>query len=463
MSGKSGLTGENLHRGLQERHMQLIAIGGAIGVGLFLGSGSAIKTAGPSLILTYLLGGVVIYFMMRALGEIAVQYPVAGSFSAYANHFLGPQWGYITGWTYWFMWITTGMAEITAVGVYCTYWWPWMPQWIPALASLVLMTGINLVAVKAYGEVEFWFALIKVVVIVVMIVIGTGIILFGIGNNGVATGISNLYSLPGGFFPNGLTGMALAMGMVMFAFNGVELVGVTAGEAADPERSIPGAIKKIMWRILIFYVGALVVIMSIYPWNQLTGGGSPFVMVFQGLGIASAAGIINFVVLTAACSSCNSGIFSNGRMLYNLALQGRAPTYFSKVSSNKVPARGIVCSAFVMLIGVLLNYKLPGQVFLIVTSLGAFAAVWVWGTILVIQMISRKGMTPAQVAALKFPMLFYPWGNYIALAGFLGVLVLLAINPDTRIAMIVGPLWLAALFVVYRLCGWHKADKKLEG
>ena len=455
----SSETDEHLKRGLEDRHIPLIAVGGAIGVGLFLGSSTAIKTAGPALMLSYLAGGLVLYFMMRSLGEIAVQYPVSGSFSAYANMFMGAKAGYITGWTYWFMWIVTGMAEITAVGVYCTFWWPDLPQWIPALAALVCMTTINLIAVNLFGEFEFWFAMIKVAVILTMIALGAGIILFGLGHDGVPTGVSNLYALQGGFMPNGISGVVLALSMVMFAFVGIELVGVTAGEAANPERTIPSAINKVLWRILIFYIGALFVIMSIFPWNEIGSKGSPFVLTFETLGIDKAAAFINFVVLTAALSSCNSGIFSNGRMLYNLARQKRGPACFDSVSSHRVPARGIVASSAVMMVGVLLNYVLPEQVFIIVTSVATFAGVWIWGTIFVIQIKARKQMTAEQVAGLKYPSPWFPYTNYIGLAFMAFIYVVLCIDGSTRIAMIVGPLWIALLLVVYYAVGWNKTDK----
>lgn len=462
MSRKDGLH-EDLHRGLKERHIQLIALGGAIGVGLFLGSASAIKTAGPALMLSYLIGGIIIFFIMRALGEVAVAYPVSGSFSAYANRFLGPLAGYITGWMYWFMWVVTCMAEITAVGVYMQFWFPEFPQWIPALAALVIMTMVNLIAVEAYGEFEFWFALIKVVTIVVMIVAGLAMIIFGLGNNGVAIGIANLWS-HGGFFVKGLPGMVLALVMVMFAYLGIELVGVTAGEAKDPEKTLPAAIDKVFWRILIFYVGALFVIMSLYPWNQLGTIGSPFVLTFEKLGVRAAAGIINFVILTAALSSCNSGIFSTGRMLYNLSLQGRAPEFFGKLSSRKVPMNGILVSSLFLLIGVVLNYLVPGKVFTYVTSIGTFGALWVWAIIVLVQMKFRQGLTPAEQARLKYPMPGYPYVNWLCLAFLVFVAAVMCFDPDTLVAMIVGPIWLALLVGTYYLLGWNKAaGKESEG
>jgi AAT family amino acid transporter len=454
MSQKNGLQ-EDLHRGLQERHIQLIALGGAIGVGLFLGSATAIKTAGPALMLSYLLGGIIIFYIMRALGEVAVAYPVSGSFSAYANRFLGPLAGYITGWTYWFMWVVTCMAEITAVGVYMQFWFPDIPQWVPALAALVCMTLVNLIAVEAYGEFEFWFALIKVITILIMIVVGLGMILFGIGNNGIPIGISNLWAFDG-FFAKGIPGMIMALVMVMFAYLGIELVGVTAGEAKDPEKTLPAAIDKVFWRILIFYIGALFVIMSLYPWNQLGSIGSPFVLTFEKLGIRAAAGIINFVVLTAALSSCNSGIFSTGRMLYNLSLQGRAPKFFGQLSNRKVPMNGIVFSAVLLLIGVVLNYVVPGKVFTYVTSVGTFAALWVWAVIILVQMKFRQELTDEQRSNLKYPMPGYPVINWVCLAFLAFVAIVMCFDSDTMVAMIVGPIWLLLLCGTYYIFGWNK-------
>lgn len=290
---------DQLHRGLEERHINLMALGATIGVGLFLGSATAIRTAGPAILLTYLLGGIVIFLIMRALGEMAITNPVAGAFSRYARDYLGPFAGYLTGWTYWFVWIVTCMAEITAVAVYMHMWFPDVPNWIWVFISLAMMGAVNFIAVKLYGEFEFWFALIKIVTIVLMIIGGGLMITLGLGNGGVATGISNLWA-HGGFMPHGLSGVIGALPIVMFAYLGVEMLGLTAGEARNPEKSLTKAVNSVFWRVLIFYIGALFVIMSIYPWDQIGTQGSPFVMTFSRLGIPAAAGIINFVVLTAA-------------------------------------------------------------------------------------------------------------------------------------------------------------------
>lgn len=447
-----------LHRGLEERHIALMSLGAAIGVGLFLGSASAIKLAGPAIILAYAIGGLIIYLIMRALGEMAIKNPVAGSFSRYASEFIGPLAGYITGWNYWFLWIATCMAEITAVGIYMQFWYPDTAQWAWALAALVIMTTINFLAVKAYGELEFWFSLIKIVTIIVMIVLGFGMIFFGIGNAGDAIGFSNLFS-HGGFFPNGISGVILSFQMVMFAYLGIEMLGVTAGEVKNPEKSLKRAINTVFYRIMLFYVLALTVILSITPWDQMTGEDSPFVMMFDRIGIPGAAGIIQFVVLTAALSSCNSGIFSTGRMLFNLAQQGESPKRFGRVTKTGVPGTAIIVSAIVLLFGVYLNYMEAEKVFTYVTSVATFGALWTWGTILVTQICSRKKMSLEEKQGLTYKMPFFPLTSYFALAFLVFVMVVLGFSPDTRIALIVGPIWIILLVVLYYATGLHKRKK----
>lgn len=447
-----------LHRGLEERHIALMSLGAAIGVGLFLGSASAIKLAGPAIILAYAIGGLIIYLIMRALGEMAIKNPVAGSFSRYASEFISPLAGYITGWNYWFLWIATCMAEITAVGIYMQFWYPDTAQWAWALAALVVMTTINFLAVKAYGELEFWFALIKIVTIIVMIVLGFGMIFFGIGNAGDAVGFSNLFSHDG-FFPNGISGVILSFQMVMFAYLGIEMLGVTAGEVKNPEKSLKRAINTVFYRIMLFYVLALTVILSITPWDQMTGENSPFVMMFDRIGIPGAAGIIQFVVLTAALSSCNSGIFSTGRMLFNLAQQGESPKSFGRVTKNGVPGTAIIVSAVVLLFGVYLNYMEADKVFTYVTSVATFGALWTWGTILVTQICSRKKMSLEEKQGLTFKMPFFPITSYLALAFLVFVMVVLGFSPDTRIALIVGPIWIILLVVLYYATGLHKRKR----
>ncbi|UCO99680.1 amino acid permease [Metapseudomonas lalkuanensis] len=439
---------ESLHRDLGERHIRLMALGACIGVGLFLGSAKAIQMAGPAIMLSYIIGGLAILVIMRALGEMAVHNPVAGSFSRYAQDYLGPLAGFLTGWNYWFLWLVTCVAEITAVAIYMGVWFPELPRWIWALAALISMGGVNLIAVRAFGEFEFWFALIKIVTIVAMVVAGTGMIVFGLGNHGIATGISNLWE-HGGFMPNGVQGVLMSLQMVMFAYLGVEMIGLTAGEAKNPQKTIPQAIGSVFWRILLFYVGALFVILSIYPWNEIGSQGSPFVMTFESLGIKTAAGIINFVVITAALSSCNGGIFSTGRMLYSLAQQGQAPRAFA-VTSNGVPRRALLVSGVALLLGVLANYLVPEKVFVWVTSIATFGAIWTWAMILLAQMKFRRSLTPAEQDKLQYRMWLFPLSSYLAMAFLVLVVGLMAYFPDTRVALYVGPAFLVLLVVLYK-------------
>jgi len=448
-----------LQRGLEERHITLMALGSAIGVGLFLGSASTIQLAGPGILLAYIFCGLIIFFIMRALGEMGIQNPVAGSFSQYARDYLGNLPGFITGWNYWFLWTVTCMAELTAVGIYMGFWYPDIPQWVWALSALVIMMVVNFLSVKAFGELEFWFALIKIVAIIFMIVVGFAMILFGLGNGGIATGISNLWN-HGGLLPNGTTGVFMSLQMVMFAFLGVEMIGVTAGEAKNPEKTLAKAIDTVFWRILIFYVGALFVIMSIYPWTEIGVNGSPFVLTFDKIGIPAAAGIINFVVLTAALSSCNGGLFSTGRMLFNLAENGEAPKLFAKINKNGVPSYAIIATSGVLLIGVVLNYLVPAKVFAWVTSISTFGAIWTWAMILLSQLKFRKTLSSVEKANLNFKMPLYPLSSYFSLAFLVLVLGLMAYFPDTRIALIVGPAFIAILVGAYYAAGFNIKYKK---
>lgn len=439
---------QQLRRGLKERHIGLIALGGSVGVGLFLGSAAAIQVAGPALLVSYCIGGIVVFYLLRALGEVAVAYPVAGSFTSYAHAYLGPLAGYLTGWTYWFMWVVTGMAEITAVGIYVHYWLPALPQWIPALLAVVIMTGANLSAVGIYGEFEFWFALIKVIAIIALILGGLAMIMFGVGNGGLPVGIDNLW-LYGGFFPQGIAGTIGALVMVLFSYVGIEIIGITAGEARDPSKTLPAAIDKVFWRIVLFYIGSLYVIMSICPWPELAQGGSPFVLIFEKLGIVNAAGIMNFVVLSAALSACNSGVFSTGRMLYTLAVQGEAPAFLGRLNRNQVPVYGVLVSAACLLAGVVLNYLMPAKVFVYVTSIGTFACLWVWAVIFIVQLIFRRSLSADEINKLVYPMPGHPISGVVCLLVLLLVAVMMSLDDDTRLALLIGPLWLLGLIILY--------------
>ncbi|AJC67359.1 MULTISPECIES: proline-specific permease ProY [Dickeya] len=439
-----------LKRGLSTRHIRFIALGSAIGTGLFYGSASAIQMAGPSVLLAYLIGGVFAYIIMRALGEMSVNNPQASSFSRYARDYLGPLAGYITGWTYCFEMLIVAIADVTAFGIYMGVWFPEVPHWIWVLSVVLIIGAINLMNVKVFGELEFWFSFFKVATIVVMIVAGIGIIVWGIGNGGEPTGIHNLWS-NGGFFSNGVIGMILSLQMVMFAYGGVEIIGITAGEAKEPHKSIPRAINSVPWRILVFYVGTLFVIMSIYPWNQVGTNGSPFVLTFQHMGITAAAGILNFVVITASLSAINSDVFGVGRMLHGMAEQGHAPQVFARLSRRGTPWVTVVVMVMALLVAVYLNYIMPEKVFLVIASLATFATVWVWIMILCSQIAFRRRLNREQVNALAFPL---PGGAATAVVGvvFLVFIIgLIGYFPDTRIALYAGMAWILLLLASYAL------------
>jgi AAT family amino acid transporter/D-serine/D-alanine/glycine transporter len=439
----------DLSRNLRDRHIQLIALGGTIGVGLFLGSAKAIHKAGPGLLLAYAIGGIAIFLIMRALGELLTYRPVAGSFAVYADEFCGPFAGFVTGWSYWFMWVATAMAELTAIGIYVRFWLPDIPQWLPGLVTLVALYGVNRLAVRVFGELEFWFALIKVVTIVALIVGGLFVIVFHVGELGATASFSNLWTHKG-FLPYGIVGVLLTLQMVTFAYQGVELIGVTAGEAENPEVVLPKATNGITYRILIFYIGALVVIMSLVPWTDLDPDTSPFVFVFEKMNVPAAAAIINLVVITAATSSCNSGIFSTGRMLYSLAQRGQAPAGLARLNAGHVPANGITVSVAVMLIGVGVNYAVPAKAFIWITSIAVVGTLWTWGIIMISHLKYRLAVQAGRVRAATFRMPGAPYSNWLVLLFLAGVTAMLWPDADNRVALYVAPFWFGLLGLMYQ-------------
>ncbi|EFQ65588.1 aromatic amino acid permease [Pseudomonas fluorescens WH6] len=446
---------KGLKRGLTARHIRFMALGSAIGTGLFYGSASAIQMAGPAVLLAYLIGGAAVFMVMRALGEMAVHNPVAGSFGHYASTYLGPMAGFILGWTYAFEMIIVCLADVTAFGIYMGFWFPEVARWVWVLGIVFLIGGLNLCNVKVFGEMEFWLSLLKVGAIVAMILGGFGIMLFGIHSAGEtqASGLSNLWA-HGGFMPNGIGGLIASFAVVMFAFGGIEIIGITAGEAKDPQRVIPKAINAVPLRILLFYVLTLFVLMAIYPWPQIGSQGSPFVQIFSNLGIGSAATILNIVVISAAVSAINSDIFGAGRMMYGLAQQGQAPKGFAQLSKQGVPWMTVLVMGAALLGGVLLNYLIPENVFLLIASIATFATVWVWLMILFTQVAMRRSMTREQVAELKFPVPFWPYAPAAAIVFMLFVFGVLGYFPDTQAALLVGAVWIGLLVVAYLL--WVK-------
>lgn len=448
------MANKELKRGLGARHIQMIALGGTIGVGLFMGSSSTIKWTGPSVLLAYAICGIFIFFIMRAMGEMLYVEPSTGSFATFGHQYIHPLAGYMTAWSNWFQWVIVGMSEIIAVGEYMKYWFPDLPAWIPGIIAMAILGGANLVSVKSFGEFEFWFAMIKIVTIVLMIAAGFGIIFFGFGNGGQAIGFSNLWS-HGGFFTGGFSGFFFSLSLVIAAYQGVELIGITAGEAKDPQNTLRHAIQSIIWRILIFYIGAIFVIVTVYPWDELNAIGSPFVSTFAKVGITAAAGIINFVVMTAAMSGCNSGIFSAGRMLYTLGVNGQAPKFFTKISRNGVPLYGTIAVLIGLAIGVVLNYIAPPNIFVYVYSASVLPGMIPWFVILLSHIGFRKAKG-AEIDKHPFKMPFAPVTNYLTIGFLLMVLVGMWFNNDTRVSLIVGVIFLAVVAASYYVFGIGK-------
>ncbi|EPI00220.1 D-serine/D-alanine/glycine transporter [Enterococcus faecalis 13-SD-W-01] len=437
---------QELQRGLKNRHVQLISIGGAIGTGLFLGSGKSIQLAGPSILLAYLITGGICFLIMRALGELLLSNTDNHSFLDFVAEYLGKKAAFITGWTYWFCWIAIAMADLTAIGMYVRFWAPNVPQWLPELIALVLLLGFNLIAVSLFGELEFWFALIKVVAIIALILVGVYMLVTGYQTGFGPVSLSNLWS-HGGFFPKGGNGFLLSFQMVTFAFVGIELVGLIAGETENPKKVLPEAINNIPIRIILFYLGALIVIMSIYPWNSLQADKSPFVEVFAEIGVVTAATIINLVVLSAAASACNSAIYSTGRMLRSLSQEGSAPKSFKKLTRHHVPGNALFFSTIVILMAVILNYVMPEEVFTLISSIATTCFLFVWSILVYTHMKYRRSMIGKKAHSFKMP--FYPVSNILVFLFMIFICVVLFLGKDTRLSLILTPIWFILLFAIY--------------
>ncbi|CAM4162718.1 hypothetical protein F901_02691 [Acinetobacter dispersus] len=437
----------NLNPGLSNRHIQLIALGGAIGTGLFLGISQSIKLAGPSVILGYAIAGLIAFLMMRQLGEMVVQEPVSGSFSHFAYKYWGSFAGFMSGWNYWVLNVLVCMAELTAIGLYIQYWWPEIPTWVSALVFFILINGINLLHVKFFGEMEFWFSIIKILAILAMI--GFGSYLLATGTAGPQAGISNLWAL-GGFFPFGVEGLVMAMAVIIFAFGGIELFGITAAEARDPDKTLPKAVNQIIYRILIFYIATLFILFALFPWNQMAQGGSPFVMVFASLDSQGVATMLNFVILTAAVSVYNGTSYCSSRMLLGLAQQGNAPKFLKKINKRGIPTNAVYVSAFVTVLCVLLNYAFPEKAFGLLMMLVVAAIVINWVVISWTHLKFRKAMQ-AQGLTTKFPSIAYPFSNYLCIIFMLSILVVMSLTADMRIAVMMIPAWILCLMLAYYL------------
>ena len=445
--------------GLKHRHLHFIALGSAIGTGLFYGSAGAIQAAGPSVLVVYLLAGAVVYFMLRALGEMAVRHPITGSFAGYARMFMGGWAGYITGWMFAFEMVIVALADLTAIGVYMRFWFPDVSQWVWVAATLLIVGGANLATVKAFGELEFAFTIIKVGAVLAMIAGGLAVLAFGL-SDAHTTGPVNLVN-DGGFFPNGPTGMIASFILVLFAFGGTEIIGVAGSAAQRPEKSVPKAINTVPMRILLFYVLAIAVILMITPWREITGEQSPFVQIFNTLGVSWAAGLLNFVVITAALSAINADLFGAGRVITGLAHQKHAPKFMSKVVRG-VPVMTTIILIATMIIGTILNALLPENVFEVIASLATFATVFVWLMILLAHLYSRRGMSTQDVANLKYKVPFWPYGQYLSIAFILMTFGIMVWQQEYRISLVVGVAFIAIMTAVYFLTNRHEVTHEDE-
>ncbi|MCG1554552.1 amino acid permease [Staphylococcus epidermidis] len=441
---------KQLQRELNNRHIQLIAIGGAIGTGLFLGSGQTISLTGPSLLFTYMLIGIVLFAFMRALGELLLSNSKFNSFVDIANEYLGPFGGFVIGWTYWVCWIVSSMSDLTAMGQYFAYWYPQVPHWLTVLFIVLLLISFNLLGARLFGELEFWFSIIKVVTIITMVIVGLVLIFLSFKTEYGHASFGNLIH-HGGMFPHGAAGFLMSFQIAVYSFIGIELIGVTAGETKNPEKTIPKAINNVPIRILLFYIGGLLVIMSVIPWFKVDPDSSPFVKLFTLIGVPFAAGIVNFVVLTAAASATNSGIYSNSRILFGLAKQGLGPKVLTKTNSNGVPYLSMLVSSITLLIAALLNFIFPDAIklFIYVTTLSTVLFLVVWGMIIV-SYIAYVKKNPEQHQSSAFKL----WGGkiiaYIVLSFFILIFILLFFSKDTRVAIFISPLWFIFLFFYYK-------------
>jgi AAT family amino acid transporter len=428
-------------RGLSSRHIQFIALGGAIGAGLFLGSGHGIRAAGPGLLAAYALCGTMIFFIARALGEMALNDPRDGSFTAYAEEYFGPLFGFVTGWSYWLVWVLVGIAELTAAGLLMHFWFPQLPQWMTALVALTVLYAINRFNVRVFGELEFWFALVKIIAIIALIVTGIAILGFGLKSDLPSASISNLWS-HGGLFPTGLGGFISVLPIAFFAFGGVELVGLAAREAKDPQRALPLAINSVIFRILVFYIGSLAVIMALIPWSSVSTDVSPFVVVFERIGLPAAAGVINIVVITAVLSSCNSGLFATARVLRSLSLRGKAPRQVASLDRNGIPLGALNLTALGMLGGVVLNYLIPSKVFGYLLVASAVLLMWNWMMIMATHIRFRR-RTDLGRGAFRMPGA--PVVNYLTIAFILAILFMMLRDANLRGPTLLALAWFASL------------------
>ncbi|WP_433202845.1 amino acid permease [Nocardia sp. CA-107356] len=444
---------------LRKRHMQMIAIGGSIGTGLFLGASGRMTLAGPSLALVYIVCGIFTFMVVRALGELVMYRPSSGAFVSYAREFLGERGAYSVGWLYFLNWSTTLVADITAVALYAHFWsfFVPVPQWLLALIALTVVVGLNVVSVRLFGELEFWFALVKVGTIIAFMVLAIGFIVTGTSVGGNVPGISTITD-HGGLFPRGLAPMlTIALGVV-FAFGGTEMIGVAAGESDNPRAVVPRAVNSIMWRIILFYAGSVILFTLLLPWTAYSSSESPFVTVMSSVGIPHGGDVMNLVVLTAAMSSLNAGLYATGRTLRSMAVAGAAPRFAQRMNRSGAPYGGILITSVVGIAGVVLNLAMPHKAFEIVLNLAGLGIVGTWASIMICHWIfvRRAGQGHYERPAFRLP--FAPVLNILTLGFLVAVIVLMFFDAE------IGRITLAAflLVVAAMVAGWFRVRGRLD-
>lgn len=450
---------EGYQKGLKNRHLTMIAIGGSIGTGLFLGASGRMEIAGPSLAFVYIICGIFAFLVVRALGELVMYRPSSGAFVSYAREFMGERGAYTVGWLYFLNWSTTVIADITAVALYMHFWAAFVPipQWLLALIALAIVFAMNIASVKLFGEMEYWFAIIKVGAIVIFGLIGIFLLVTQTPIDGHTPGF-NLITENGGFFPNGIGPMFIIALGVVFAFGGTEMVGVAAGESENPRAAIPRAVNSIMWRIVLFYAGSVILFTLLLPWNAYSGKESPFVTVMNSIGIPFAGDIMNIVVLTAAMSSLNAGLYATGRTLRSMAVAGTAPAFAKRLNKAGAPYGGIMITAAIGVLGVGLNFIVPARAFDIVLNLAGIGIVGTWASIMLCHWlyVRRTKRTGESRPGYRLP--WAPVTNVITLVFLVGIVILMAL--DTNVGQVTLLVFLGV--VVLMVIGWFGVRRRIN-
>ncbi|MEV0112315.1 amino acid permease [Streptomyces sp. NPDC050844] len=444
---------------LKARHVNMIAIGGAIGTGLFLGAGGRLHSAGPALAVAYLVCGIFAFFVVRALGEMVIYRPSSGSFVSYAREFLGEKGAYVAGWMYFLNWSTTGIADITAIALYTHYWsfFTDIPQWVLALIALAVVLLINMISVKYFGEMEFWFAIVKVAALIAFMLIGIFLLVTQHDVGGQTPGLSVITD-NGGFLPHGIMPVVIVMQGVVFAYASLELVGVAAGETAEPQKVVPRAVNSIMWRVGLFYVGSVILLALLLPGSVYSADQSPFVTVLSKIGVPAAGDVMNLVVLTAAMSSLNSGLYSTGRILRSMAMAGSAPKFTAKMNKSQVPYGGILLTSAVCVLGVGLNFLMPSQAFEIVLNVASLGIISTWVIIMVCHLAFVRRAKEGLLTRPGFRLPGSPVTEIVTIVFLLSVLALMWKDPEVgRKTLYLIPIIAAAL-----VAGWYAIRRNVD-